>query len=177
MCWFLYHKRTGFARRVRFYPFTPQIWLRFIHRTDSIIMTLMSYSINSGLLTWWDLQLCQSDTLINPSSIVTTGVLITVRGFPLIFVVWTSCYDKFSADTNTLIWEIFYWPMGKSTYSIISGEETNQLTFIRQSMRILSSPCKGPSLVWPAESASDLHHFQVEQPWQYPWAVNHWQSW
>jgi len=33
MCWFLYQKRTGFAR------------------TDSIITTLMSYSINSGLLT------------------------------------------------------------------------------------------------------------------------------
>ncbi|KAI0287972.1 hypothetical protein BC826DRAFT_728904 [Russula brevipes] len=33
MCWCLWHKRTGFAR------------------TDSIIMTLMSYSINSGLLT------------------------------------------------------------------------------------------------------------------------------
>ncbi|KAH9025397.1 hypothetical protein EDB85DRAFT_232126 [Lactarius pseudohatsudake] len=33
MCWFLYHKRTGFAR------------------TDSVIMTLMTYSIQSGLLT------------------------------------------------------------------------------------------------------------------------------
>ncbi|KAI9443521.1 hypothetical protein H4582DRAFT_1202719 [Lactarius indigo] len=33
MCWFLYHKRTGFAR------------------TDSMILTLMTYSINSGLLT------------------------------------------------------------------------------------------------------------------------------
>ncbi|KAH9168993.1 hypothetical protein EDB89DRAFT_1546568 [Lactarius sanguifluus] len=33
MCWFLYHKRTGFAR------------------TDSVIMTLMAYSVNSGLLT------------------------------------------------------------------------------------------------------------------------------
>ncbi|KAH9020527.1 hypothetical protein EDB83DRAFT_107570 [Lactarius deliciosus] len=33
MCWFLYHKRTGFAR------------------TDSVIMTLMTYSVNSGLLT------------------------------------------------------------------------------------------------------------------------------
>ncbi|KAH9028389.1 hypothetical protein EDB85DRAFT_2291262 [Lactarius pseudohatsudake] len=33
MCWFLYHKRTGFAR------------------TDSTIMTLMTYSIQSGLLT------------------------------------------------------------------------------------------------------------------------------
>ncbi|KAN0127838.1 hypothetical protein V8E53_014343 [Lactarius tabidus] len=49
MCWYLYHKRTGFAR------------------TDSMIMTLMSYSINSGLLT---------------------------------------C-------TNSMIWEIFFWPMGK----------------------------------------------------------------
>ncbi|KAH9006282.1 hypothetical protein EDB86DRAFT_706501 [Lactarius hatsudake] len=33
MCWFLYHKRTGFAR------------------TDSVIMTLMTYSVQSGLLT------------------------------------------------------------------------------------------------------------------------------
>jgi len=33
MCWSLYHRRTGFAR------------------TDSMIMTLMSYSINSGVLT------------------------------------------------------------------------------------------------------------------------------
>jgi len=43
MCWSLYHKRTGFAK------------------TDSIIMTLMSYSINSGLLT----------------SVFTIGVLIS----------------------------------------------------------------------------------------------------
>ncbi|KAH8984326.1 hypothetical protein EDB92DRAFT_1492430 [Lactarius akahatsu] len=33
MCWFLYHKRTGFAK------------------TDSMILTLMTYSIQSGLLT------------------------------------------------------------------------------------------------------------------------------
>jgi hypothetical protein len=33
MCWFLYHKRTGFPR------------------TDSMLMTLMGYSINSGLMT------------------------------------------------------------------------------------------------------------------------------
>jgi len=33
MCWFLYHRRTGFAK------------------TDSMITTLMTYSINSGLLT------------------------------------------------------------------------------------------------------------------------------
>ncbi len=34
-----------------FFPFTPQIWLSFVHRTDSMIMTLMTYSINTGLLT------------------------------------------------------------------------------------------------------------------------------
>ncbi|KAH9169019.1 hypothetical protein EDB89DRAFT_2231556 [Lactarius sanguifluus] len=33
MCWFLYHKKTGFAR------------------TDSMLLTLMTYSIQSGLLT------------------------------------------------------------------------------------------------------------------------------
>jgi hypothetical protein len=48
MCWFLYHKRTGFSR------------------TDSMIMTLMSYSINSGLLT----------------CLLTTGALITFSTKP-----------------------------------------------------------------------------------------------
>ena len=52
MCWSLYHKRTGFARQVKFSPFALQAWLSFVRRTDSIIMTLMSYSINSGVLTW-----------------------------------------------------------------------------------------------------------------------------
>jgi len=33
MCWYLYHKRTGLSR------------------ADSVVMTLMSYSINTGLLT------------------------------------------------------------------------------------------------------------------------------
>lgn len=33
MCWYLYHRKTGFAR------------------TDSIIVTLMAYSINTGLIT------------------------------------------------------------------------------------------------------------------------------
>jgi len=33
MCWYLYHKRTGFAR------------------TDSVILKLMAYSVHSGLLT------------------------------------------------------------------------------------------------------------------------------
>jgi hypothetical protein len=51
MCWFLYHKRTGFTRRVHLSPLTLYIWLSFVHRTDSMIMTLMSYSLNSGLLT------------------------------------------------------------------------------------------------------------------------------
>ena len=87
MCWFLYHKRTGFARRVYFSLLTPQIWLIFVHRTDSMIMTLMSYSINSGLLTWWDLELRQSDTTTDPSSVVTTGVLITVSSFSRILPV------------------------------------------------------------------------------------------
>jgi len=62
MCWSLYHKRTGFAR------------------TDSIIMTLMSYSINSGVLT----------------CLLTTGVLIT-----------------FSTNTSAMLWQSFFWPMGK----------------------------------------------------------------
>jgi hypothetical protein len=62
MCWFLHQKRTGFAR------------------TDSTIMTLIIYSINSGLLT----------------SILTTAVLIS-----------------FATAPRSLIWQLFFWPMGK----------------------------------------------------------------
>ena len=64
----------------------PKINLNFVFRTDSMIMTLMSYSINSGLLTWWDLERSQSHTHTNPRSILTTGVLIAVRGFPHILM-------------------------------------------------------------------------------------------
>ena len=85
MCWYLYHKRTGFARHeFIFSSFMPQIWLNFVSRTDSMIMTLMRYSINSGLLIWWDLERCRSHTPTNPSSILITGVLISVRSFPRI---------------------------------------------------------------------------------------------
>ena len=49
MCWSLYHKRTGFARQA--YPVDIYAVLTSMHRTDFIITTLMTYSINSGLLT------------------------------------------------------------------------------------------------------------------------------
>jgi len=62
MCWCLYHKRTGFAK------------------TDSIIMTLISYSVNSGLLT----------------SILAIGMLVSFVALP-----------------TRLIWEQFFWLMGK----------------------------------------------------------------
>ncbi|KAH9981545.1 hypothetical protein BJV74DRAFT_82611 [Russula compacta] len=52
MCWCLYHKRTGFAR------------------TDSVIMTLMIYSISTGLLT----------------SVLATTALITFIGSPTTLV-------------------------------------------------------------------------------------------
>ncbi|KAI9450021.1 hypothetical protein BJY52DRAFT_1215664 [Lactarius psammicola] len=52
MCWFLYHQRTGFAR------------------TDSMITTLMAYSINSGLLT----------------SVLATAVLISFATAPSLLI-------------------------------------------------------------------------------------------
>ncbi|KAH9179867.1 hypothetical protein EDB89DRAFT_2062888 [Lactarius sanguifluus] len=51
MCWSLYRKRTGFARQVVLLIFMPSTQLTSTHRADSIITTLMAYSINSGLLT------------------------------------------------------------------------------------------------------------------------------
>ena len=52
MCWYLYRKRTGFSRHVHFLLRLYSKFVNFVFRTDSMIMTLMSYSINSGLLTW-----------------------------------------------------------------------------------------------------------------------------
>jgi len=57
MCWSLYRKRTGFAR------------------TDSIIMTLMAYTINSGLLT------CVLAAAMAISSIVSPDTLIWLSLF------------------------------------------------------------------------------------------------
>ncbi|KAI0263980.1 hypothetical protein BC834DRAFT_284661 [Gloeopeniophorella convolvens] len=74
MCWYLYHKRTGFAK------------------TDSMIMTLMSYSVNTGLLT----------------SIIATATLICFAITPTSFVwqafFWTlgKCYiNSFLAILNS----------------------------------------------------------------------------
>ena len=49
MCWSLFRKRTGFARQAR--PVEIYAVLMFIHRTDSVLTTLMAYSVNTGLLT------------------------------------------------------------------------------------------------------------------------------
>jgi len=77
MCWYLYHKKTGFSK------------------TDSIIMTLISYSINTGLVT----------------SILASGMLVS-------FVVLR----------NTLVWEVFFWLMGKcymnSFLAILNNRDT-----------------------------------------------------
>ena len=50
MCWYLFRKKTGFARQAHPNGIYAMM-LTFIHRTDSVITTLMAYSVNSGLLT------------------------------------------------------------------------------------------------------------------------------
>ncbi|KAH9023787.1 hypothetical protein EDB85DRAFT_2150936 [Lactarius pseudohatsudake] len=55
MCWSLYRRRTGFAR------------------TDSIIMTLMAYSINSGLLTGLLNIAMIISVMVSPSSLIWVG--------------------------------------------------------------------------------------------------------
>jgi len=52
MCWSLYRRRTGFAR------------------TDSILMTLMAYSINSGLLTCLLAVAMTISFVVSPSSLI-----------------------------------------------------------------------------------------------------------
>jgi len=105
MCWYLYRRRTGFVK------------------TDSMIMTMMSYSINSGLLT----------------SILATGMLVS-----------------FVALRRTLVWEVFFWLMGKcyvnsflamlnnrDTLRERSSEEPSNNVLSMQSFRQSRIPHKG----------------------------------
>jgi len=66
MCWSLYRKKTGFAR------------------TDSIIMTLMAYSINSGLVTSCLGIAMIISSAIAPNSMIPTGI----------FWVMCKCYSN-----------------------------------------------------------------------------------
>jgi hypothetical protein len=50
MCWALYRKKTGITRWD--FSFNVKISHPFLYRTDSMLMTLMAYTLNSGLLTW-----------------------------------------------------------------------------------------------------------------------------
>ena len=52
--------------------------LTFVYRTDSVIMTLMSYSVNTGLLTRWEFILDDSTVSTNQSSILATSMLVIV---------------------------------------------------------------------------------------------------
>ncbi|KAN0135297.1 hypothetical protein V8E53_006862 [Lactarius tabidus] len=64
MCWALYRKKTGIAR------------------TDSMIMTLMAYTLNSGLLT------CVLGAATTISFIISPGSLLTMA----IFIPMGKCY-------------------------------------------------------------------------------------
>ncbi|KAH8986426.1 hypothetical protein EDB86DRAFT_2832716 [Lactarius hatsudake] len=58
MCWSLYRKRTGFTR------------LTFMHRSDSIVMILMAYTINTGLLTSLFGTAAIISLVVSPSSMI-----------------------------------------------------------------------------------------------------------
>ncbi|KAI9443471.1 hypothetical protein H4582DRAFT_2096011 [Lactarius indigo] len=81
MCWSLYRKKTGFAR------------------TDSMIMTLMAYTINSGLLT----------------SLLGTAMTVSVRIFRLNLCLlrFFLFYDQFVVAPSSMIPVSFLWIMGK----------------------------------------------------------------
>jgi len=64
MCWFLYHKKTGIAR------------------TDSMIMTLMAYTINTGLMS------CLLGTAMSVSFVVAPSTMFSLA----FFVVSSKCY-------------------------------------------------------------------------------------
>jgi hypothetical protein len=61
-----------------------------------------------------------------------------------------------------MIWEIFYWPMGKSRYSIIPNEETIELTSVLQSMRTPSLQCEEPiKCAWRSRRLTSVTTFRL----------------
>ena len=71
------------------------------------------------------------------------------------------CCDQFAADSSNMTWQLFFWPMGKSTFSITPEEKTNQPTFILQSMRIPFWPCEESNLACLVDLAFDLPTFRL----------------
>ncbi|KAH8995520.1 hypothetical protein EDB86DRAFT_3077553 [Lactarius hatsudake] len=96
MCWFLYHKRTGFARRVPFSPFTPQIWLSFREQNR-----FRNHDLD-------DLQ-CQLGFTDKRSHLRSAYQ----RKGSLVYFIIFLCYDQFIVSPSTMYTEIFYWPMSK----------------------------------------------------------------
>ncbi|KAH9028628.1 hypothetical protein EDB85DRAFT_2291210 [Lactarius pseudohatsudake] len=91
MCWSLYRKRTGFVR------------------SDSIVMTLMAYTINTGLLT----------------SLLGTAAIISVRDFglnlSLLRISYFMNYYQVVVSPSSMIWLAFCWVMnGCSTNSMLA---------------------------------------------------------
>jgi hypothetical protein len=60
---------------------TEEPSLTFIYRTDSIIKTLMTYCVHTGLVSRWESTLGDSATSSNKSSLLAIGKLVSVR-FP-----------------------------------------------------------------------------------------------
>ncbi|KAI0322429.1 hypothetical protein OF83DRAFT_805420 [Amylostereum chailletii] len=80
MCWSLYHSRTGVKRSVHRLGVVPviegsELKKTPVDRTDSIIHTLMQYSINSGVLT----------------SVVATSMIFAFAFMPTAFI-WLGIY-------------------------------------------------------------------------------------
>jgi len=127
MCWCLYHKRTGFAKWVSclFPVVAAQVGWKSMYRTDSIIMTLMSYSVNSGMLTrwvfnsFWETWPCRRTRIA-----FLLSACLSLYDTSFISCVNTSLWlHQFVAAPTRLIWEQFFWLMGKCMLALRSDEE------------------------------------------------------
>jgi hypothetical protein len=127
MCWFLYHKRTGFAR------------------TDSMIMTLMSYSINSGLVT----------------CLLTIGVLITFS-VNTSSMLWTIFYWPMSkAYTNSLLAMLNSRDHIRERLSVSTGGNVFGLKFGLSSFRIAQGGSTDGSGSKPTAVSISVHHSET----------------
>ena len=129
------------------------------HRTDSIIKTLMTYSINSGLVLRCFLHLRLINDLkltwaVHLGSVWLSAWEISVAIFPY----WGLCHDQIAVSPHTLIYVPFVWLSSKCMHKLLSGRDV-QLTFVIQATWTLCMPCKEPM---PSYSTCHQFHFQAE---------------
>ena len=144
-----------------------------MHRTDSMILTLIINTIKSGFLLRWVLQLRLINNVNLTSAVHSVppwqsawDILISL--FPF----WGFlCEDQYAIAPSNLIWLAFYWVQSKCMFDSIMRCDF-QPTSVLQVLWTLCLLCKG-SIPWVITGLMSYQiHFQAEYSGLYPWPVS-----